>query len=96
MVGNRRGTVIRPGQAAAQAFGLDLQVKDHRLTVGLVQTVDFHQGFKSFVRIGKHFGSGVAFEETGVDTGKGNPGCPLHLLMVQCADQQVFHIAVPP
>lgn len=86
MAGYGRRAVLRPGQLASQALRLDLQVEDHRLAVGLVQTVDFQQGFERLVGVRQHLSRVIALEFAGVHPGKGHPGGALRLLVAQCAE----------
>ncbi len=83
VLGDRRRAVVRPGQPAAQAFRLNLQVKNHRLAVRLVQAVDLHQGLKRLARVGQHLGRRISLQPACVYARKRHPRGAFGFLMAQ-------------
>ena len=73
MAGHAGRAVLSPHQITAQDFGLQLQVKHNRLTIGLVQTVHRQKRFHQRILIGQNLGGIGAGQETGVNAGEGNP-----------------------
>ena len=87
---HRRRIVLCPHQVAAENLGLQLEVEHNGHTVWPVEPRHFHQALIELVAVLQDFFRSVALQLSGVDTGEGNPGRTLGVLVAHGFHQQFF------